>query len=186
MGNDQKQDKFCYKEASVTLPFTTKVVFCLTLLFSLACRGGVTRLGVVLVFVSRLGVVLVFASRLGVVLVFVSWLGVVLVFVSSSSWRRRIDLLGVPTVAVDLLGVAAAVDLLGVVLCLLLLPGESVGVPSISFLSAFFVGDSTIRVSLNGLLVLLLLASGVLRFFGVRERGLLVWVDAAQRQYHKI
>jgi hypothetical protein len=40
-------------------------------------------------------------------------------------------------------------------------------------------------VSLNGLLVLLLLVSVVLRFFGVRERGLLVWVDAAQRQYHK-
>jgi hypothetical protein len=76
--------------------------------------------------------------------------------------------------------------LLGVVLCLLLLPGEATGVPSISFLSAFFVGDSTIRVSLNGLLVLLLLASVVFRFFGVRERGLLVWVDAAQRHCHEI
>jgi hypothetical protein len=42
-------------------------------------------------------------------------------------------------------------------------------------------------VSLNGLLVLLLLlASVVFRFFGVRERGLLVWVDAAQRQCHEI
>jgi hypothetical protein len=65
MGKDQKQDQNLLQRRIckfVTLPFTTEVVFCLTLIFSLACRGGVTRLGVVLVFVSRLGVVLVFVS----------------------------------------------------------------------------------------------------------------------------